>query len=349
MGIVGLCITIILLTAGFIKKKSIWLFGLQCIWFWILHGLSNGGMDYAVSEIIYLNGGSETEWLSRLIIKLFQGLGMNYLIYHAVLSMAAVGIFAYVVLRISKNPCMVSSLYFVFLLYDNVIQKRYFLASMLVLLALYFFTKGKQVLFYVIIVLAIGFHVSSVVYLLFPLTAYIIKKNSKVKLIFLFILELLFYNYIPHILMKFGALNLYTKYMHYVGEENYSSFVVGVAFFALYTFLWLTVYYIGYYWKSKNICDTKIFEINKIMLFILVFLLANSNFTRYFRPVLILDYGFIGNRFSDKLNKRTLSALAAYGFVLAVFVGAAAWMIGTEGVTVLSIYENNWLLQKLFM
>lgn len=320
MIIIGLVITIALAAIGFVKKESKILFCFQLIWLWILTGLNNGGLDYAVNCNIYKE--SPNVLFTRFSYFIQDGLGtialnygVSFEVYNALLAVLCTLIIYYVVRKHSIYPCLTMSLFYIAPMIDSVIQKRFYVSMCIMLLAFSAWIEKKVSLYYIFTIIAIGFHFSAVLYLVFPIFDRIIHGHEK-RAYFFLILELFGYGLLDKIMVYTPFAE---KYYTYSQEQRFSSPLIGVLYFSLQCFYIVMILLIRKYRKSTlDSSNNKICELNIDSILLLPLIFKGSTWNRYFRALQIYNYTFIGKMIFDSKNKRVISYLCgcAFAFIL---------------------------------
>lgn len=343
----GILITSLLIFIGILKSKSKVIFVFQCFWLWIIQAFNCGGMDYKANEWIYSEGGIPNEWLTSFVIKFFLANDIDYMWYRTLWATVCVFIFGFIVLKYSKRPCIVAILYWSFLWADNIAQCRFFWAACTILLAFHFWIKGNIKLYYIFCLVATGFHSSVFIYLGFPILSRLIAYNTKLKNIGIIVLEMLFLPLLPVILDKLGFEYISKKFLHYLYTDNYSSIIAGICFLFLYLAFYFCIFWILSRRKDWTSFEKVTYKILNTSVFILPFFLYNSNFGRFYRPILILTYIVISNRIG-KYKRGTLSQSLLFSFVaITVFAGIVLQYKANWFAFDLLFY-NNYVLQMFF-
>lgn len=346
MATVGIVITISIIILGLIGKKSSIIFGIQFFWIWMIQVFNCGGYDYSMNEYIYLSGGINTEWIASAVTKLFLSLGIEYMLYRVFWGTIAICILARFIWKYSKRPCWVTILYICFLWTDNVIQCRFFWGSCILLIAFEFLIKKKQKLFWLFCILATGFHTSFVIYLVFPVIYEFMKKNSRVKNIIILGFEIIVCLNFDLVFAVLGSNYLVDKLKSYLFTDNYSSIIIGIAFFVLYGTIVFTAHWIIQRNCKSNI-DYVILNLLNASIFILPFLLYNSNFGRYFRPILILAIITVLNKLSV-VKRNSLSKYFSYIFCMLLVIGGCVLQSVSGWFMIDNLFNNNYLLKLIF-
>ncbi|WP_278933443.1 EpsG family protein [Megamonas funiformis] len=206
--------------------------------------------------------------------------GLNFIQLNAILLIFAIGAICYIVYNFSRNYCFVMSLYFLYPFIDCVIQKRFFIASIIGLIGMIFLFKNKKIIFSLLVIISGFIHQAAFgffIYLLIP----VLMKTKKKKIILsslLFIVILLmpfmvdilsvffdpekveFYFYILHEKIKYPILNfilwsvfhigfVYVYYRFYksckiyIKDESFINFISFIWYMNLISLLIIPLYY----------------------------------------------------------------------------------------------------------
>ena len=145
----GISVTIVLALAAILNKRSKKIFVAQCFWLWLLCGVNAGGVDYVQNEIIYYSFGKRmfsgiTEWLANILIYFSHKINLEYWQYNAVVTLFAIVVLGYTIYKHSYAPCIAMSLFYIYPMFDCVIQKRYFLSMVFCILGLGFLIEKRK-------------------------------------------------------------------------------------------------------------------------------------------------------------------------------------------------------------
>lgn len=115
-----------------IKPKSKKIFGITCVFMWLLMAFTYGNADEAVYIARYTQPDvweGQTELLYGLLIDVCNGLGFSFLQFKAIVTAIQMLLIASTVWKYSKQPNLVMLLYFLCPFMLNVAQMRHALAS----------------------------------------------------------------------------------------------------------------------------------------------------------------------------------------------------------------------------
>lgn len=125
-------ISIIVFALGVIKPKSKIMFGVTCLFMWILMAFTYGNADEAVYIARYTQSNvweGQTELLYGLLIDVSNSLGLSFWQFKAVITAIQMLLIASTVWKYSKQPNLVMFLYFLCPFMLNIAQMRHALAS----------------------------------------------------------------------------------------------------------------------------------------------------------------------------------------------------------------------------
>ena len=347
MGVwIGLFVTITLALLGLIKKKSKSLLFLQWSWIWLIQGFNRGGMDYHMNEFIYNNGGNPVEWLTYGIIKSFRQMGLDYMWYRLMWMTIGVIILYKIVKSYSQYPCLVMFPYVFFMLADNVAQCRFFWAYSMVLFSYHWYLQKRRIATIIILIIATGVHPSAFVFLILPFIYRFTKREFIVKNTIIICVGLLLLRYASFLLNGVGLSYAADKLNAYINNDNYSSVMVGAIFLCLYaTLIAVSIYRIERH-RSKNKFELYSLTLNKGSIFMLPMLLINSNFGRFFRPIIFTDFVGLSNiRKSGWLYSESSNytkAIYALAFLAGIVLQSRANFFAID-----TLFYNNYLLMLL--
>ncbi len=346
MQLLGILFTIVLIVYGFLRKHSKVCFAMQGIWFWILVCFNAGGLDYEANKYIYDMSGSKlsfqfTGWLYDIIAYLFHRVGLSFFWFCIFTCSISIGILMYVVIKHSKYPALTMSLIMLYPMFDSCIQKRFFLAMAIGLLAFSFYVRGKHMKFYMTLFFAFGAHFSMVIYFVFPILEKVAKKR-KYLLVILLLVEVVVLQFIGELVLLTNNQYLIAKFVDYSAGSNYSSLIIGILFILMQIMYIYMMVCIGKYQNEKlTLVDQRICFLNIISIILLPLMITDSVYLRYFRIFQILDYVYIGNVLNTKIRKRSLRYYYICIFVL-MTIGYA--IVTTHEEVRKTIFDYNLIL-----
>lgn len=292
-------ITIILIFIGFIKKNSNIIFIIQIIWMYLLLAGNTQSMDYGVYTNMFETSQNKESAIGNIyayLCYLAGQIGLDFFEFNAVINIFIMIIIIYILKKYTKNYCFVMSLLFIYPFIENIIQKRFYLASIIVCLAIVSFLLKKGIIYkfiyIILIIIATYVHQSAIFYLLFLIYPIINKKKT---FIIMLIISIVFSLFLPDLSSIFFAekTELYFGELHSKIKYPILNFILWSGFHICFVFL----YYI-FYSKCKKHISNKIFykyiiSINKINICSLLFIPMYAwepTFFRIFRGILLLNY-----------------------------------------------------------
>lgn len=293
-------ITIILILAGLVKKNSIFLFGIQSLWMYILMAGNTSSMDMETYEGIFSTAQSVDMGLYGYFCVLAAQANLSFIGMNAILCIFIVSIMIYIIKRNTRNYCFVMSLYFIYPLIDSIIQKRFFIAFAIVSLAivLFLFKKGYiNKLIYVCLVIIAGLiHQSAFLYIVFLLVPFL-KKTSKMKfvLISIFLLSICVTMYIPNILAVFWdqKAELYFSLLHDKIKYPIINFILWAGFHFGFIYFY-RLFYLKckrFIVNSKYFCFIRnVYYLNLCSIILIPLYYWEPTFFRFYRCLILFNY-----------------------------------------------------------
>lgn len=321
---VGVITTIVLILSGLLKRKSKILAIIQNVWIWIVMGFNNGGLDYIDNEAIYQYAGKELKFSidsfnNSFLAYYAQKIGLQYWQYNAILVCLCLLLLYGVVIKSTSNISMFYSLFLVYPFIDSVFQKRFFIAFIFCVLALFYQKTNNIKKSIISIIIAIGFHFSAIVMLPFLFLDCILHNHFKIIWIILIFEFYILYFHRNLFLTLSGDFS--SKTLVYLTDNITilaALFFVSIQFVLVYLTIRITEPR-----KNKLQMTNKdyIIRINIFSLVFLPLLTMESTFFRYYRIIMILSYLEIINNFSGRfLKNRTRYYLVwIYIFVIVLF------------------------------
>lgn len=349
-------VTILLILLGFICKKSKVLFGIQILWMWILQALNTGAIDFNINEDIFNVATSEVNILSNqggiysLLCYYFRSHGYSYVFMNSILVTIALILIFITIKKYTKNVCFVTSLLFIYPFVDNVIQKRSFLASSIIIFAIpYLFKKSKAniIKFILLCFLAAQIHVSAFIYMLFVMVPFMSYEKMFKNVLKILVLGIVMIPVLPKIasfVFPSSKVELY-----------FSSLKIGV-----FDMIFWVCFNIGFIFlvcrikSNKNSDIDYITNIKKIAIFSLIFLplfYYEPTFIRIYRNLLVFNYIAL-SQIQMSGRKIYVSVLKSTTLIISytVFAFIVVYAIAGSGIEkmVFAIFENNLFLRYLF-
>ncbi|MEK1396209.1 hypothetical protein HCZ93_07180 [Limosilactobacillus fermentum] len=271
--------------------------------------------------------------------------------FNGTLTFIATLLILYIILKYSANPNMVLSLWYIFPLVDNIVQKRayYALGIQIVAIAL-LFDKNHRIrnfiIFEILILIAYQIHTMSIYYMTLPIFLLLNRKWQKRCVIAIIIAGFIFRNGLQGLVGS--IINNDEKTDLYFNTLAQTSTIAHTLFWSVWQIAQLAI--IKYINKGKvtNERQEIIEDINWWGLTLIPFYSFNPVFTRVFRAVMLYNDVMIANDYRKKgfLIGKTGAMVVALqiGFLLVSFY--AFDMAGsTTDMIVFPIFANNWILK----
>lgn len=357
--IIPMIITILFIILGFFCKKSKVLFGIQIIWMWILTAFNTGGTDWEVHLNIF-NGATDNitslnqGGLYSFICFWFKNHGYDFVIMNAFVSTIIFIILYIIILRDSASPSFTMSLFFIYPFIDNTIQKRFFLASVIIIFAMkYLFEKTKFgiIKFIILCIIAAQIHVAAYAYLLFAFFQIISEKKLKKIIPICIMVGILSIPIIPRLatlIFPTSKVNLYFNVL----KLGIFDAIFWISFHGIFVLIFRFAYK---KLKRTDLLDdkyiTNVYKLNINSLVFLPLYYYEPTFIRFYRSLLLFNYIGIGNlqlnRWYYTKNTLYLTCMQiAYG-IFAFIIVYCITSVGFESM-VIPIFSDNLILNFLF-
>lgn len=354
IALVSMSVTILFIMAGFIKKNSVFLFILQAVWMWALLAGNTNSIDYGVNSAIFDFAEADSGIPYQSVMYWFARQGYDYFAFNAVVATSALILLYILIYKKSQNPCFVMSLIFIFPFVDFVIQKRFFIASILSILFLYIFIAKKGLLWKIIAVLffilAVTTHEGTALFLMFFLYPLFVRCHRK-KLFFgvFFFLALILAAFLPQI----------AAMIPFVGEARAELYFVTLhekIKYPMLTTLVFTLMHTGfvllYYWLYRcssahgrtSYMGKAILYLDVLSLLILPAYYWEPTFFRMFRTLLPFNYIAISNMMPvGQIYKKKLFFQGVRYIVFAGIIFLGYYFVLSAGFDVVAqpIFEDN--------
>lgn len=323
--IVGIIITLILMVLGLVIRKSKFLLLLQTSWIWILMVFNTDSADFYNNSSLYYMSDSTHLFSQNFFAGTFfyfstiaKKLGMDYLTFNGILATISTLIILAIILRYSSNPCIVISFFMWYPLVSSIIQKRWYFAMGILVLAVSILLLKKSkiektIWLFLLITFACMFHAGAVYYYTLIVYYWIPDKLKKNVSIIGFIVLTLCKNQLSNILSTSSNSDLSDKsqvYFHAFASNNIWHYIFWICWQLL--FVGLILYLIRKQSIRKilgdNYCNF-LWLINWWSILIIPLYSFDPVFNRLFRIVIIFNYIAISNLFlirDKKISKINL-------------------------------------------
>lgn len=299
---------------GLIRKNSKPVFLFQLLVIFLFFAGSANNADYTIYQYRFNNYvllANETEPLFTLLIQFCHILGMNYrgfLVLVSFIYTLTLGFFSH---RYARSPCFALSLYLIFPACLDVVQVRFTVSCIFVILGFYALlnqkSKHRFLQFSFLIAIATLFHYSSIFFWLLGFLSLFDKRKIIIWVIafsfFIFFIwpsmASLLTN-IPIIGSKLQILSTFVS-IEYKTKDLLRSLVWYLVFFISFQF---NIYYDRKKLKTTTFFLNKVISFNYASLIIIPLLFLSVDFYRLELPLIFFNYCAISGFFPDK-NKNT--------------------------------------------
>lgn len=346
-------ITFILCILGLVFQKNIFLAIVQFIWITCITCFNTMSADWRANYDFYQNAENNRNFITPFINFFKINLNFDFYTFNGMMSFLSLCLIFFVILKETKRPSFVLTLWMIFPLIDNIIQKRYFWVFGIVILAIYFLLNVREkilalCLYEVLVLLAICFHAAYIWFIFLPVFLYLSRRVQLTFSISVVLLGVLFNNQIIFIANKFLT-DLQEKNELYFGRIS-NHLLLALIIWGL----WQTMqFYFIYCLYKKD--DTKMAKLligtNIYFLMLIPLYLFDPVFARCFRPMLLFNYIGIANKINiislenkllvdKKIVYLILSFFVLILFTFYVFDVSSITSIGFDNI-VKVIYQNN--------
>lgn len=352
MVVFGVTITVVLFVSGILFGKNRLIYTFEMFWMWILMAFNIGGSDYAVNETIFTYVGTMKNditvyqyGVNYILARWCHQNNLDFRVYTILTMTVAVIIIYYIVKEHCDYPAAAISLFYIYPMFDSVIQDRFFVAMVICLLAFHFWSKRKMIIYYILIVIAAGFHSSIAIYFIFPLIVKIITGKRKWLIVPLVgTTFVLFHNGGMLSLILGSAFE--AKFTAYSGTSNYSTIFIQCVFVLMEVLAIVSIY------KSipERYKDDKSNELlaqwNLASFSFIPFLITNSIYLRWYRLINIYNYMYAANSIHIIQNHKLVryNLILLYLIVIMIFGIMSFFSVDTID----SVFKYNSFLQWLF-
>lgn len=290
-------VTVLLILAGLFKRNNIYLSGITMLWIWVIMAFNYDGVDYSANEMIYNSMGNEGDefnlisYLPNALMRVAHGIYLDYWEYNGLMvSVMLVLMFLWIKNNVHNHTAYLS-IFMIYPMMDSVFQKRFFIAMIISVIALWYATNKKMVKYVVLTLISIGFHFTAIFTFLYVIIAWI-REKSHVALVLMLIFEIVFLvQFREYILLVVAADN--AKIDEYIGGNAISLFAGGLFVLTQIGFVWLTDLILRYNNDDERIKFIR--NLNVSSLFFAPFLMMDAVFFRFYRIVMMLTYIYIAD------------------------------------------------------
>lgn len=365
--VVGITISAFLIMAGLVLKNNKILFIIQSIWILILICFNSNSADFLNTQALYdntnsLSLGSEGFFMNGyyFLSILAKNLGLNFIEFNGILAAISTILIYYVILKLSNNICIAMSLFMLYPLVSSVIQKRWYLAMGIIVLACYLLlevnNKKIATIWYIILIaLACQFHTAAVYFFTLIIFYWIPDKfKNFVEIFGLFFLSL-FRNQLSVILQSTDNKSLAGKsefYFETLASNNLWHYLFWLIWHLLFVLL---IIYLLKDSKVREVLGDKYSNYLKILnmwsLLIIPLYSFDPVFSRLFRVVILFNYIAISNIAIVKDFKIRIKYVTSITYQVALSLSTFIIFNALAGMPfdqlVFPVFQSNVLINSL--
>ena len=351
--------TTLIIISGFIVKRSNLLFCVQIIWMIILCSGNTNSLDFDINETLYnlayydeSSGTIEYNLLGYayyITRMLAYNEGLSFIQYNMIISMVAILMIGGVVRKYAKNYNVVISLIYLYPFPEMVIQKRFLPAMAIMLIGLLYLnseTLKKKLKFVAMLLLGMGFHSSVIFYSIFfalEILFYKININKRKYIISILVgIEVLSINLIPLILLNIFPDDKIQLYFYTFADKAnlftclFWSLLQGTSIYLIHKIN------VG----NNNKFGDFIYKINIYSICIMPLYIFDPVFSRFYRPILILNYIYLSYLIPENIVMNKKEILGGIGvIIIGLLYSIILYYAGIGNMTfermIMPIFENN--------
>ncbi len=344
-----------LIVLGIILRKNNIVPCLQMIWIWLIMAFSNGGADYpghleifVVAQFKHFSNIVDILSPDKLYVflcKLAGRTGLDF--YHFNMLCVSIGLAGlyYIVLKECNRPSVALSYYMLFPLVDSVIQKRFFLASIVILYALITLrNKGKLfwLKYVLLVIVSSGLHSSTIFYLILLPLDFVSYKALKKWVVIIVPSIILGLSAVPVLVSKLlgGSIKVYT---YFVNRQMRLDSIYKVFVFVLVQVIFVLLHYMLFNDHDKDFDFYRKIDIS--MLTVTPLYYYNSVFLRFYRTILPLFYIKVSEKYTNnhKYELKEFILIVAYSAYIVWMFLFSYVLFGKIGFDVLvkGLFEYN--------
>ncbi len=314
--IIGSIITIGLIILGLIFKSSRILFFLQFVWVLLIVSFNSGGMDYEGNEAIYLASSyfptSLNSIFSNLLGYYSNSFGWDYQEYNLFVFGFSLLLLFYLIINKTSQPATYGSLFLLFPFVSFVVQKRFFLASIYLLMSYILWGDKKYKKSVLSLIIATGLHFS----IIFSLPVFILDTLKKYRVFFAFIVL---------IVESYFVLFNRDLFISLAGDKGTVYINSNISFMAAVLFIIFQIMFILLYLyiRQRKEGKSKKWEYfdNRLQIYSLVFapfLFFDATFFRYYEVVMLYSYIFIARSLYGSISRNTITYYLSFGYLVLI-------------------------------
>lgn len=349
-------VTFFLCLLGFLLQKSKVLCSVQMIWIACLTCFNTFSVDWLSNSWIYQDADNYTGFFGW-IMKLFRyKFNANFYLFNGILALISLLLILFIVMKMAARPSLVLSLWLVFPLIDNIIQKRYFWAFGYVVIAIYllFNIKNKYMgllIYECLVLMACNIHSAYALFIVLPVFMMFSRKKQFLIIVIIMLLEFILYNHLSGVVNGMIADNG-GKVEFYLGTVSRLP-IISIIFWGIWQ---ISQFYIIYklFKYDTTVEASRIISMNLLLLILIPLYGFNPVFTRCLRPILLFNYIAITNKITvqNDANHIYMNKEILFLFMMYVAISLISFYLFNISTTtsqgfdtmVKTIYLNNSLL-----
>lgn len=350
---IGISITIFLISMSFLFHKYKIMFVLDSIWVFILMVFNNGGGDYEQYYFIYEAYKNSpprifsSDYIYGNLCHISQKIGIDFVTFNSITTAVALIVLIVIVHKITTKPGIIMSLFMLLPMADFIQQKRNFLSSVVILYAIYIFSRSDKnkidkLKYLILCCIAGGIHSIGYVYIFFIFIDNIKKITLNYKSVILFVVSTAlvpFYPYIASLLFQSSKVNLYFY------DLNNRLSILKVIIFVLIQVVFFILHCLIYKNINTKFKNETLIKLDYLMLFLSPLYYYNSTFFRIYKNIIIFQYSDYSNMFTNngRYSKSALQLIIIY-FIFIILIFMFSYVLtGNIGADVLigGIFNYN--------
>ncbi|MCI3917995.1 EpsG family protein [Streptococcus intermedius] len=289
------------------------------------------------------------EFIYRWLMQLFFARGFSFFDLNLITSIIATIIIAWFMLKHTKRPSLAMSMLMIYPMFDLGIQKRNYIAMAVMLIALTELFDDKpfsKIRYFFWNLLAIGFHSTYLIYLLYPLYKFISKFNPKTIFFITLVTGGVLINFAPSLAGIFFDNDKVSLY--------FSDNSMRLSLFSAIAFIVVQILFMIFIWYMQRREKTALSNLSRDLILYtgipLPLYFYNSNFIRLFRNLLPLHYLALAN--SKEFSYPTFLNMKVLPFLFIIYeIGVSILFYAISGVgwekLIVPLFKYNYVFQLI--
>lgn len=338
---------------GILLPKNKIIFFIQLFLVFSLVAFNYQGYDMLEYNYMFQVFGNATtipisgEFIYRWLMQLFFAKGFSFFDLNFVTSVIATIIIAWFMLKHTKRASLAMSMLMIYPMFDLGIQKRNYIAMAVMLIALTELFVNKpfsKIRYFFWNLLAIGFHSTYLIYLLYPLYKVISKFNPKTLFGIVLIAGGVLIRFAPNLASVFFDND---KVALYFSDNN-----MRLSVFSAIAFIVVQILFMIFIWYMQRREKTTLSNLSRDLILYtgipLPLYFYSSNFIRIFRNLLPLHYLALAN--SDEFSYPMFLNMKILPFLFIIYeIGVSVLFYAISGVgwekLIVPLFKYNYVFQ----